>query len=146
MTGMNGISLLEQALQIESPWYVEGAEVDHGARVVSVQLDFERGGGFVCGSCGLEGCKGYDTRWKRWRHIDCFAYRTLVHAPSPRVKCPVCGVRQARLPWARRGSGFTRGLEEHVAEMAEDLPLTLIGRLLGEHDTRLGYMLRNRRS
>ena len=80
---------------------------------------------------------------KRWRHMDFFEYRTFLHAPSPRVTCPTCGIRRARIPWARPRSGFTRDLEGFVAAMAEDFPVTTVARILGEHDTRLGYILRH---
>ncbi len=75
--------------------------------------------------------------------MDFFRYRTVLHAPSPRVVCTGCGIRQARLPWARRWSRFTRDFESLVADLAEDLPVTSIARFLGEHDTRLGHLLRN---
>ena len=135
-------TFLERTLGIARPWYVDSAVLEHGTGVLSVHLNFETGGTFACGSCGRQGCKAYDTNWKRWRHLDFFEYRTFLHAPSPRVICPACSIRQARLPWARPRSGFTRGLECFVAELAEDLPVTTIARLLGEHDTRLGRMLR----
>ena len=133
---------LEQTLGIDRPWYVENAELDRTTGVFSVQLNFEEGGTFDCGTCGQRGCKAYDTYWKSWRHMDFFEYRTFLHAPSPRVTCPKCGIRQAQLPWARPRSGFTRGLEVFVAEMAVDLPVTAVARVLGEHDTRLGSILK----
>ncbi len=139
---MQGMTYLERPLGIRRPWYVERAGFDHEQGVFSVHLNFERGGTFACGACGRRGCKAYDTHPKRWRHIDLFEYRTFLHAPSPRVSCPKCGIRQARLGWARARSGFTRGLENHVAAMADDFPVATVARLLGEHDTRLGYMLK----
>ena len=143
---MQKTTFLERTLGIDRPWYVENAELDRATGVFLVQLNFEEGGTFACGACGERGCKAYDAYWKRWRHMDFFEYRTFLHAPSPRVTCPKCGIRQARLPWARRRSGFTRGLEAFVAEMADDLPVTAVARVLGEHDTRLGYLLKHHRS
>lgn len=143
---MHRMTFLERPLGIRRPWYVEKAGLDRRRGVFSVHLNFERGGTFACGGCGRRGCKAYDTHWKRWRHIDLFEYRTFLYAPSPRVSCPQCGIRQARLGWARPRSGFTRGLENHVAEMAGDFPVSTVARLLGEHDTRLGYMLKRRQN
>lgn len=134
---------MERTIGIDRPWYVESTELDPATGLFSVQLNFEKGGTFTCGGCGRGGCKAYDTTWKRWRHLDFFEYRTFLHAPSPRVICSGCGIRQADIPWARRRSGFTRALEGFVADMATDLPITSVARFLGEHDTRLGYILRN---
>lgn len=41
------------------------------------------------------------------------------------------------VPWARPGSGFTVLFEAFVLMLAKEMPLRAIGRLLGEHDTRL---------
>ncbi len=141
---MKATTFLEETLEIDDPWYVESVDLDREAEGLSVRLNFESGGTFPCGSCGRRDCKAYDTYWKQWRHLDFFAHRTFLHAPVPRVKCPWCGVRRAGVPWARLRSRFTHGLEEFVTDLAADLPVTTVARLLGEHDTRLGYMLRNR--
>ena len=140
---MNRTTFLQKTLELERPWFVETAELDRGRGVLAVQLNFERGGTFTCRPCGRRNCKAYDTQWKRWRHLDFFEYRTVLHAPSPRVNCPDCGIRQAQLPWARLKSRFTRDFEALVLDLAKDLPVTSVARMLGEHDTRLGYLLRN---
>ena len=137
-------TFLERTLEIVPPWYVESGDLDRESGSLSVRLNFESGGTFPCGTCGRPDCKAYDTYWKRCRHLDFFGHRAFLHAPCPRVLCPLCGVRRAMVPWARPRSGFTHGLEKFVADLAGDLPVTTIARLLGEHDTRLGYMLRKR--
>ena len=128
--------LFEQALRLERPWYVEKTEFDDEARQLDVYLNFRAGGTFPCGSCG-EVCKGYDTAWKRWRHLNFFEYHTLVHAPSPRVNCLSCGIKQAQLPWARRRSRFTLLFEALVVAMATEMSVRAVGRIVGEYDTRL---------
>lgn len=128
--------LFEQALGLEQPWYVEKTEFNDELRRLDVSLNFRAGGVFVCGSCD-ERCKAYDTAWKQWRHLNFFEYRTQVHAPSPRVDCHACGIRQARLPWARRRSRFTLTFEALVVEMAAEMSVRAVGRIVGEYDTRL---------
>ena len=99
--------LFEQALGLKRPWYVERTEFDAESRRLDLYLNFEAGGTFGCGPCGGEGCTAYDTAAKQWRHLNFFQHQAFLHAPSPRVDCPECGIRQARLPWARPRSGFT---------------------------------------
>ena len=139
---MPATRFLEEALEIRRPWFVESTELDIEGSVLSVYLNFERGGTFACGACGEPDSKAYDTTWKRWRHMDFFEHRTFLYAPSPRVDCSVCGVRQARLPWARARSQFTRNMEDWVVEMADEMSVRAVARVLGEHDTRLGRLIR----
>lgn len=131
------LKLLEDALELPPPWYVDRAGIDKESSTIALHLDFERGGTFECSSCGATGRKAYDTQLKRWRHLDLFEHRTELYAPSPRVACPACGVRQASLPWARPRIGLTIRFEEHVMRLAAEMPVRAAARLVGEHDTRL---------
>lgn len=129
--------LFGQALNLDWPWYVERTLLDYERRRIVVYLDFERGGTFTCGSCGNTGRKAYDTLEKRWRHLDFMGYRTILQAASPRVECPLCGVRQARLPWTRSHQTLTLPFEEFVVGLAQEMPVRAVARIVGEHDTRL---------
>jgi transposase len=53
------------------------------------------------------------------------------------VRCAEHGVRQAVLPWARAGSGFTLLFEALVMALGAQMPVAAIAVLVGEHDTRL---------
>lgn len=129
--------LFSEALELQWPWYVERHAHDATKRRLNLYLDFEAGGTFRCGACGTEGCKAYDTVLKRWRHLDFFHYKTFVNAPSPRVECASCGVRQAHLSWARRRRRLTVPFEEFVVRLAREMPVRAVSRIVGEHDTRL---------
>ncbi len=133
--------LFEQALDIEWPWYVDRVAPDPVKRLMIIHLDFVAGGTFTCGTCGVGGCKAYDTRVKKWRHLDFFGYRTFLQGPSPRVDCATCGVRQAELTWARRRQGFTLRFEEMVLSLAREMSVRTVARVVGEHDTRLGRIV-----
>lgn len=137
------IKLFEQALGIGSPWYVDRAEFDPEAGRLDLHLGFERGGTFECGGCGADGCKAYDTTPKSWRHLDFFQHKAYLHAFAPRVTCEECGVRQARLPWARPRSGFTLLFEAAVMELMAEAPVRAVSRIVGEHDTRLWRVLKH---
>ena len=130
-------ALIEDALDLERPWYVERTLLDHERRRLEVYLNFERGGTFVCTGCGNGGRKAYDTADKRWRHLDFLGYRTFLRVPSPRVECPSCGVRQAVIPWACTHQRLTRGFEDYVVALAREMPVRAVSRVVGEHDTRL---------
>jgi long-subunit acyl-CoA synthetase (AMP-forming) len=45
-------------------------------------------------------------------------------------------VRQATLPWARPGSGFSHLFEAFLMTLAAEMPVRAIADLVGEHDTR----------
>ncbi len=140
---MKRTRLFAQALGLERPWYVESTAFDAGERRLDIHLNFEVGGTFACGGCGGEGCKAYDTALKEWRHLNFFQHQACLHAPSPRVKCPECGVRQARLPWARPRSGFTLLFEALVVTMASGMPVKAVARIVEEHDTRLWRIVKH---
>ena len=136
--------LFERALGLEWPWRVERTEFDAAERRLDLHLDFEAGGTFACPSCGRGGCKAHDASGKRWRHLDFFQHRAYLHARVPRVRCPACGVKQARVPWAEPGSGFTPWFEALVVALAREMPVRAVARLVGEHDTRLWRLLKRR--
>lgn len=137
------LSLPNDLLALPNPWYVHQVGFDDETDTVMVALDFERGASFVCGACGTPGCKAYDTCQKRWRHRDFFQYRCLLVAYSPRITCPKCGVRQAVIPWARRHARVTYAFEEWVVALASKLSYRAVSRIVGEHDTRVGRIVKS---
>ncbi|MDE2876866.1 MAG: hypothetical protein OXQ93_15605 [Gemmatimonadota bacterium] len=102
-----------------------------------VHVDFESGGTFTRNSCGSGGCKAYDTIHKQWRQPDSFGCRTFLQGLSPRVVCPSCGVSLAAVPWARSRQRQTLPFEAMVVELAREMPIRAVSRLVGEHDTRM---------
>ena len=136
-------SLLDDLLRLHAPWYVQEVDVDDETNTVTVTLEFGVGSEFTCSACGIAGCKAYDTVPKQWRHLDFFQYRCYLRAHSPRVSCPVCGVRQAVIPWARLRSRVTYGFEEYLLALADELPsYRAVSRIVDEADTRVGRMVK----
>lgn len=72
-----------------------------------------------CGVCGRRS-PGYDRGEgrRRWRALDLGTAKAFVEADAPRVSCRRHGVVVARVPWARRGSWFTREFEQQIAWLA----------------------------
>ena len=104
---------------------------------LDLYVDFPSGSKFVCAECGRAGCGVHDTKDETWRHLDFFQHRAFLHARTPRVTCPTCGVRKVAVPWARAGSGFTLLFEAYVLALAKAMPIANIAERMGEHDTRL---------
>src|SRR5208337_2350691 len=134
---MQDTDLFQLALGLASPWVVTRSEFDAVDGRLDLYVDFPRGSRFACAQCGREGCAVHDTKEETWRHLDFFQHRTLLHARTPRVTCPECGVRKVATPWARAGSGFTLLFEAYVLALAKTMPIATAAERLGEHDTRL---------
>lgn len=92
---------------------------------------------FSCPSCGTENQCVHDTMEKTWRYLDFFQLETHVTARVPRVKCGTCDVHQARVPWARKGSGFTPLFERRIIDPAPAMPVKTLGQKLDVTDTRV---------
>lgn len=137
------VELFQQALGLERPWRVVGYEFLPAQRRLTLSIDFEPGETFLCPDCGRGGCKAYDTSEKTWRHLNFFQHEAYLQARVPRVQCPEHGVKQAEVPWARPGSGFTLLFEALVLAMAAEMPVKAVAGLIGENDTRIWRILRH---
>lgn len=104
---MQDRQLYAAILGIQSPWSVEGVELQLEAGEVHVHLKHEEGRLWPCPECGAQ-CRLYDHQpERRWRHLDTCQYRTILHAEPPRSDCQEHGPRVVKLPWAEPGSHFT---------------------------------------
>ncbi len=124
-------------MNVKEPWYITNYKLDSITKNLDIWLDFRRGSKFPCPKCGKPNCSAYDTKEKVLQHIDYFNYITYLHCRVPRVKCSNCGILQIEVPWAREQSHFTLQMEAMILELAKRMPVSQVGNLLGEHDTRL---------
>jgi transposase len=134
--------LFGTALGIEEPVYVEAIEFDRASGELHIHMNFRRGGRFACSECGTENLPIHDTADKKWRHLNFFQYKCYIHLRTPRTICPDCGQRLWLPPWARRQSGFTLLFEAFVMALVKEMPVSCIGELVDEHDTRLWRIVR----
>ena len=134
--------LFSAALGIEEPVYIEAIEFDAGEGELHIHMNFRRGGRFACADCGTENLPVHDTVDKMWRHLNFFQYKCFIHLRTPRTICPDCGQRLWIPPWGRRQSGFTLLFEALVMALAKEMPVSQIGELVGEHDTRIWRIIR----
>jgi transposase len=129
--------LFSAALGLMSPWSVVETRFDAEDKRLDLRLDFPAGSRFACPECRAAGCPIHDTTQKTWRHQDFWQHQTYLTARVPRVRCERCGTHQVPVPWARPGSGFTLLLEALVLELARNMPVLAIARLLGVDDKTL---------
>jgi transposase len=103
---MQDKELYEKLLGLKTPWHVSEVDLRMEESKVTVRLAHDLMGRFPCPECEREG-PTHDHRPRQWRHLDTCGFVTMIEADIPRVDCPVHGVRQAKVPWAEPGSGFT---------------------------------------
>jgi transposase len=108
---------------------VERVSVEEGAIVMDVRPTARARG--RCGICATR-APGYDPGGgpRRWRALDLGRTPFYLRAEAPRVACPEHGVVVARVPWARHGSAYTRGLEDTVAWLAGETSMSAIAELV----------------
>ena len=125
---MRDKDLYARILGIEPPWQVEDVTLRLEGGEVEVQLTVAAAA-YRCPVCG-QACPGYDSRERRWRHLDTCQYQTILRAAVPRVQCPTHGVVQIALPWAEGGSRFTALFEALVIDWLRAASLTAVARQL----------------
>ena len=134
---MRDTDLFQLALGLVPPWQVKACAFDAERKRLDIEIDFFRGGRFPCPECAKADCPVHDTSMQEWRHLDFFQHQAFLHARTPRVTCPDCGVKQIAVPWARKNSGFTLLFEALTMTLVTHMPVAAVARLVGEHDTRL---------
>jgi transposase len=90
---------------------------------------------------GLVFC--YDhTEVLTWRHLNVFQHRCQITCRLPRGKCRQCGhVFRVRPPWEGLSTHFTKEFEAFALLLMREMPMSKVGELVGETDTRLWRML-----
>ena len=111
---MHDRELYRQILGIQSPWEVSDVDVDLPHTGVTVHIRHS-GADLACPECEAS-CSGYDTRERKWRHLDTCQYSTWLVAQVPRIQCPEHGVRQLPVPWAESNSRLTALFEALVID------------------------------
>jgi len=126
---MRDKDLYAQILGIKSPWQVTRVDLSVPEGEVTVQVEHAEGSMSCCPTCGKES-PGYDSRPRRWRHLDTCQYKTILVADVPRVKCEEHGVITVSVPWAEPGSGFTAMFEALVIDWLKEASTLAVSRLM----------------
>lgn len=136
---MTSARTFEKLLGMEPPWRVlevvlrmDEPHPGRGGPVVggTVEIHVAHQGATRCPECGSP-CPGYDSRHRRWRHLDTMQHQTRVHAEVPRVRCAEHGIRQLRVPWADSGSRFTALFEAEAIEWLRAASVHAVARRMG---------------
>lgn len=122
---MDELSLYEQILGVAKPWFVEQVEFDRTSQTVVVHVGIDRHDGLFCPTCGKPS-PGYDSRERRWRHLDTCQYKTLVSAKVPRVQCADHGCLTISVPWAEERSRFTYLFENEVIDRLQSASISAV--------------------
>ncbi|WP_217428311.1 ISL3 family transposase [Microlunatus speluncae] len=81
--------------------------------------------------CGASTRARYDSRVRRWRHVDLAGSRLWLRAEIARIWCRSCSaVRTEVVPWARPGARHSRDFEDLAAWLAQRMDKTSLARLL----------------
>ncbi len=90
---------------------------------------------------GLVFC--YDhTEVLTWRHLNVFQHRCEITCRLPRGKCRQCGhVFRVRPPWEGLSTHFTKEFEAFALLLMREMPVSKVGAIMGETDTRLWRLL-----
>jgi transposase len=95
---MQDRTLYARLLGIEDPWRVIDVTLRlEEAQEVVVSVELNPGAMLHCSKCEVRGSR-YDSRERRWRHLDTMQYRTILVADVPRVECDKHGVIQIKVP------------------------------------------------
>lgn len=134
-------ALFKIALNLEDPWYIASMDFSVEEMQLDIHVDFKPGSRFPCTKCDKPNCSVHDTLNRTWRHMNFFQFKTYIHCRVPRTKCEDCRVKQVKVPWARKGSGFTLLLDSMIVLMAQHMTVTAIAEMIDEHDTRIWRVL-----
>jgi hypothetical protein len=77
-----------------------------------------------------------------WRHLNVFQHHCEIRCRLPPKKCRQCGgVYRVRPPWEGLSGHFSREFEAYALLLMWEMPVSQVGRLVVENDTRLWPMV-----
>lgn len=118
---MRDTELYQTLLGLTPPWEVTAVQItqpaaDRPLGEVAVTVRWRPDTPLACPNCGSAAPR-YDSRPRRWRHLNTLQWKTFITADVPRVNCPKCGVKQVRVAWAEDGSRFTELFEAFAIQV-----------------------------
>ena len=106
-------------------------ELDHTGNSVTVVVEHTGGQNLhACPECSASG-RFYDTKPRKWRHLDTCQYLAIIQAEIPRIECKEHGVRMISVPWAEKGSRYTALYELLIISWLKDGSISAVARHFG---------------
>lgn len=107
---MNEREFYRLILGLGEPWEVQEVKVDVGGLKVEVRVGYREGTLWACPE-SRERLPVHDHVERRWRHLDTCQFETLLVCRVPRLRLGDGKVWTVPVPWAEKGSRFTRLFE-----------------------------------
>lgn len=136
--------LFQMALNVTDPWYVKDLEFDSEAKRLDIYIDFKQGSIFSYTTedeAEFVGLKAYDTKEKRWRHLNFFEHECYLHARVPRVRLPDGKVKLITTPWEGLSNGFTLLFEALLMQLVSAMPVKKVADIAKVSDDKLWDMI-----
>jgi transposase len=127
---MRDTDLYAKILGVTSPWQVTDVELEASKGTVTIHVGRDSQLALKCPHCAKPS-PGYDSRERRWRHLDTCQFKTILVADIPRVSCEEHGVVTTTVPWSEPGSGFTALFEALVIDWLKEASISAVSRLMG---------------
>ena len=121
-------TFIRKGLRLKAHSVVKVEEDEAGQELV-IRLDRREHRRLHCGECGRAALRIAPMRRpeRRWRDLAVREHViVLVYAPC-RVRCPRCGLRVERVPWADKWQRVTHALARAVATLARELTWSASG-------------------
>jgi transposase len=120
---MRDTELYQMLLGLTPPWEVTAVNMTQPSAgrplgEITVTVRWRADAALVCPGCGAV-APGYDSRPRRWRHLNTMQWKTFITADVPWVNCPKCGVKQVRVAWAEDTSRFTEAFEAFAIQVLQ---------------------------
>lgn len=139
---MRETELYARILDIQAPWQVTSVKLQLDQGKVVIDVEYDPDASLVCPRCGRT-ARRYDTRRRRWRHLDTCQYQTLLDAGVPRVECTEHGVQTMGVPWAEGSSRLTALFEALAIDWMREASISAVAeRLRSSWDQAAGIMER----
>jgi len=118
---MRDTELYQTLLGLTPPWEVTAVQITQPAAEralgeIAITVQWRADTPLSCPTCGGTAPR-YDSRPRRWRHLNTMQWKTFIAADVPRVNCPKCGVKQVRVAWAEDASRFTELFEAFAIQV-----------------------------
>jgi transposase len=134
------------ALGIEQPWFIKEIDFNKPKGEFHVHVDYANGSSFKYkdeDSGEIGEYKTYDSKVKKWRHMNFFQYRCYIHARVPRVNLGNRKIRLVKAPWEGISSHFTMVFEALLIQLVKAMTVHQVAQMTGVYDNKIWKLLKD---